>query len=96
MTFSFQKVQPSGLRDRKITFTTHHSVLERKHFCQLEIDHVTQKPKETCRSTWFFGLREVKIICFQELLTFSTTHTYFLGRNDFLHASTSLNYSYEQ
>ena len=50
----FQKVQASGLRDRKRTFTTHHSVWERKHsyyFCQLEIDHVTQKPKETCQST---------------------------------------------
>ena len=29
--FSFQKVQAWGLRDRKITFTTHHSVWERKH-----------------------------------------------------------------
>ena len=29
--FSFQKVQASGLRDRKRTFTTHHSVWERKH-----------------------------------------------------------------
>ena len=29
--FSLQKVQASGLRDRKRTFTTHHSVWERKH-----------------------------------------------------------------
>ena len=49
--FSFQKIPASGLRDRKRTFTTHHSVWERKHFCQLEIDHVTQKPKETWQST---------------------------------------------
>ena len=32
----------------------YHSKIEawgRRHFCQLEIDHVTRKPKEICQST---------------------------------------------
>ena len=43
------------LRDRKISSATHHSALGKKtlleYFCQLEIDQVTQQPKETCQRT---------------------------------------------
>jgi DNA modification methylase len=50
-----KKFRPQLLRDRKRSSANHHSTLGKKtlmwYFCQLEIDHVTQKPKETCQRT---------------------------------------------
>ena len=39
------------LRDRKSSATNQSALGKKTLFCQLEIDHVTQKPKETCQST---------------------------------------------
>ena len=43
------------LNDKIYSSAIHHTALEKKtllyYFCQLEIDHVTQQPKETCQRT---------------------------------------------
>ena len=52
--FILRKVLASVVERQKSDSATQHSVWERRHtliLFQFEIDHVTQKPKETCQRT---------------------------------------------
>ena len=61
LCYVYKYILPAKCTDRKRSSATNYSALKRRHSdnrysCQLEIDHVTQQPKETCKRTCNFAI----------------------------------------